>query len=184
MVTLIERRALLPTCLALLSAVACARQPQAPAASTRVESATLGIALASLPAPFRLEANEGGRIVLGAPGPARLTVETGPVEQYGINLIDKVWERKAAFEALPGGKFHGNQELAGLVIAPAFTVRGSYAEGAGRVEEIRLDALHPEENRLLTMVYRYPQAGDSQQRAEQLLALLAEIELLAAPGPV
>jgi hypothetical protein len=166
---------------------ACRQEPAPPAAPTagpRVENAALGLALAEVPAPFEVDDAAGEAITLTIPGstpPPRLWIEAGPVEDHGINLHEEIGERRAEFEALPGGQYHGNREL-GTPIGPAFSARGSWrAEGGGRVEETWIYVLHPDVNRLVTLRFQYDPA-QSAERVHQLLAVLGEVEGLGGAG--
>ena len=141
----------------------------------RVESPGLGIALARLPSTFTLAANEGTDLILtspGANGDARAVFAVGEVEGGGINLVEAVKAKKAEFEA--GGKYYGNREL-GTPIGTAFTARGAWPQADGEVEEIWVFAIHPLENRLLTLTFSYP-TGESQERVNQLMDLFGEVE--------
>ncbi len=157
--------------------------PPEPVAGPRVESAGLGIALASVPAPFTVAANEGGTLELTAPGPGgegRAVFAAGPVESGGINLVEAVKAKKAELEGTPGATYFGNREL-GTPIGPAFTARANVPGPEGDVEQTWVFAIHPGENRLLTLTYTYP-TGESQERVNQLMALFGEVEGLTPPA--
>lgn len=161
-------------------AVAACRQAPPPVPGPRVERPDLGIALASVPTPFELEASAATGIVLvvrNPEGDGRLSIEAGPAEPGAINLVEQVEKRKAVFEGLPEGEYHGRNELGGS-LGPMFTARGSYRSGAARIEEIWAFTVHPRANRLLVFTYRYPAGDDSAERASQLLHLLGEVEPL------
>ncbi len=181
----IARRAKIwSTCLALALAACPASQPDEPTqaqSGQRVENPALGIALTGLPEGFVLAVNQGERLELAradADDPGRVTLEVGPVESAGINLVAAIQAQKEAFLAQPEGEFFGQIEL-GTHFGPAFTTRGRYARGGERLEEFRVFAIHPLENRRLMVSYRYPAADDTAARRDQLLTLLAEIEGLA-----
>ncbi len=159
--------------------------PTEAATPQRVESPSLGIALASVPAPFELVTHQGSDLELTAPSKAgtqgHLAFATGPITNAGINLIEEVKARKEAFEAAPEGVYHGNVEL-GSPIGTAFTSRGSYVDESGeRVEEAWIYALHPVNNQVLNLVFTYP-PGEWQERVQQLLAVLGEVEGLGGGG--
>jgi len=166
----------------LLLALACQPdEPEAPVAQ-RVENPELGIALASLPAPFRVAVNQGDELSLeatGAEGTGALRFAVGPLETT-INLVDLVKERRTIFQELPEGFYFGNREL-GTPIGTAYTARGTFRAEEGLVEETWIYAIHPVEYRLLTLTYRYPAGGDSQTRVQELLSVLGEVEGAAAP---
>jgi hypothetical protein len=103
-----------------------------------------------------------------------VVIAAGPEDDFGINLVEEVKARKSAFESAPGGEYFGNREL-GTPIGTAFTARGAYQTGDSKVEETWVFAIHPQGNRLLTVTYTYP-TGQSQERVQQLMELLAEIE--------
>lgn len=177
---------------ALACAAACQPQasPESEQAETppeavprRVESQPLGLAIAAVPRGFELEVNEGetlrleGRNAEGRWG--TITVEVEPPQAAGVNLVKAVNEQKQALEARPEGKFMGQVEL-GSPLGTAFSTRGRYRDGEGAtMEESRVFAVHPMGDRLLSVRYVYPAGGDSEERLQQLFALLGEIEILA-----
>lgn len=178
----IERKAAAAATLALL-ALACGREtPIAGGPGGRVENPALGIALAAVPQPFEVEANQGETLRLTAPGPngpGVLEFAVGPVET-AVNLVEAVKARKAEFEARPEGEYLGNRELV-TPFGTAFTARGTYTAGGATVEETWIYAVHPSAERKLTLTYTYP-TGESKERVDQLLAILGEVEGLGAPG--
>lgn len=170
-----------------LTFFACAREaapPPAPAL-VRVELGGAGLAVASVPAAFRLvssgpvEARFAPAPAAGAPvAPGELLLTVAPPTKSGINLIQLVKDSRAEFEGRAGGEFLGQRELV-VPWGSAFTARGRFAEGGGQIEELRLFALHPGDmDRLLTVVYRYPMttAEDSSRRFGEALAVLGELE--------
>jgi hypothetical protein len=166
--------------LAVLVLDACAKPlPEPVAVDSRVERPAIGLALASTPEPFALASEAADRIDLTAPGPARLSIVIGPEQRAGINLIDHIKERKSWFEQAEGGSYLGNRELM-TQIGSAFTARGTYAAPEGAVEETWVYAIHPSANRLLTVTYTYP-TDESQERVQQLIAALGEIEGIGFP---
>jgi hypothetical protein len=173
--------------LALLLALlgACARQDGGPSAGGgRVESPDLGVAVARLPDGFRQVRSGAETIELegtSSRGPGRVVIAAGPVEIGGINLVEAVRAQKAAFEALPGGSYLGNRELV-TPIGAAFTARARYQAEGREVEETKVFAVHPAGDRLLIVSYVYPAGGDSQERVQQLLLLIGEIEGLPRPA--
>jgi hypothetical protein len=150
----------------------------APPAVERVESPELGLAIAAVPAAFRVAANDGEALRLTTPvgDPGEVEITVGPLSLSGINLVEKVKQRRAAFEA--EGLYFGNRELM-TPNGPAFTARGQITGAAGPVEQTWVYSLHPDgSDRLLTVVYSYPAGGDAQTRVAELLELLGEIEAL------
>lgn len=188
---LTKRLLALPLLLGVLAAGACA--PGAEEGSEggeatsrpRVENEELGIALARLPSGFEVVENRGETLVLGRTGddPARLTVELGPVQEAGVNLVDRVWEEKARIESLPEGVYRGQNELGGVPIGTTFTSRGRFVNEEGeRVEEYRALAVHPTENRVLILDYEYPVPPPGEQedgpstRLQELMLVLEQVE--------
>ena len=158
----------------------CAKPPalEQPA-STRVENADLGIALAAIPQPFEVTANEAASLELSADGPAgpgMVVIGVGPETVGGINLVAEAEGTQAWFEERTDGQYFGNLELV-TQLGPAFTARGSYRDASEEIEELRVFMLHPSVNRLLTVVYRYP-PGEGKDRMQHLAELLGEIEAL------
>lgn len=175
------KRSLLALSATALCLIQCAKAPPEPPASERVENRQLGIAIAALPEAFSVVTASGQEIVLSAEsetGAGRAVITAGPDEAFGINLVNAIKERKAAFESAPGGEYFGNREL-GTPTGTAFTARGAYDGEQGRVEETWVYSIHPMANRLLTITYTYP-TGESQVRVEQLLGLVGELEGVGA----
>jgi hypothetical protein len=159
----------------LLLTIACGEDE--PPEPVRVENQVLGVAIASLPEGFDVVSTDGETIELtaaGPNGPGKAVISAGPYESAGINLVDATKERKAWFESTPGATYYGNREL-GTPIGTAFTARGIYPTEAGEVEETWVYAIHPAANRVLTIRFTYP-TGESEDRVQQLMALLGEIE--------
>lgn len=161
-------------------------------AGPRVENRALGIALAQLPASFEVVRNEGDELVLGrsdGDDPARLSVELGPVQAAGVNLVDRVWEEKERIESLPEGVYQGQNELGGVPLGTTFTSRGRFLDDEGeRVEEYRALALHPVENRVLVLDYEYPAPPPGEEpehdRLQELMLVLEQLEAAdAGTGP-
>lgn len=188
----------LPAALALVSLAAwmgCG--PHSPKSETqeggaqgpRVENPTLGLALTHVPAGFTVARNQGGDLVLERSAPddhGRLTILVGPAQTAGVNLVDQVWKEKARFEGLPDGKFMGQNELGGAALGTVYTTRGRYTDEQGQaMEDYRALAVHPSENRLLTLDYQYPAPapGTSPQgRLEQLMLVVEQVEGLGGPS--
>lgn len=167
--------------MALLSA-ACQKPEPAPAAPERVENPDLGIAIAALPSAFEVVVNQGSDLRLTAPGlngAGSVAIGVGPAGSTAINLPAEAKASQQYFESMGNGQYFGNLEL----VAPfgsAFTARGAYDREDGRVEEIRVFALHPIQSRLLTVSFVYPE-GEGKERMQQLAELLGEIEGLESP---
>ena len=153
-------------------------EPQVSTPPTRVENATLNIAIADVPGPFVVETNQDTVLrftTVGGEADGLLTFDVGPLSSSPINLVEEVKARRTAFEEATGGRYHGNRELA-TPHGPAYTARGTIEGSDGVVEEIWIYTIHPSEYRLLTLVYRYPSAEDSADRAAQLMSILGEVE--------
>lgn len=174
-----------PVLAVLLLAIACSSQkPQPTQPSTRVESPGMGIALATVPRGFEVAENEGDVLRLDRTSGDRggtLTIQADPVQQSGVNLVDAVNEQKTHIESLPDGKYLGNVELMGPT-GTAFSTRGRYMDNGQEMEEVRLLTVHPSQNRLLSIIYRYPAGGDTKERIEQAMEVLGEIGPLTPPG--
>ena len=165
----------------ILTLSGCAPNQQEAATPTlhRVESPSLGIAIADLPADFEVTSDQGQIIELQSIGEGptgTLHIEATEELGGGINLVAAAEGMQEWFEQQPNGQYFGNLEL-GTPTGPAFTARGSYSGEAGEVEELRVFALHPTANRMLRMTYRYP-PGEGKIRMQQLVAVLGEIEAL------
>jgi hypothetical protein len=161
-----------------LAVTGCGSRATAPAAAERVENTDLGLGIAALPAAFEVAENLGESLRLATPAVAGGDVEitVGPLQLDGINLVEVVKERRAAFEA--EGLYYGNRELM-TPFGPAYTTRGQLTGADGPVEVTAVYSLHPDgSDRLMTVTYRYPGGGDSQARVGELLELLGELESL------
>lgn len=183
-----------PAVLALAAAVALACAPRQedtttaiePTEPERVENPTLGIALAGPQAAgFDVVANEAEtlRLVRHATeeeAEATLVYEVGPPQTAGVNLVAAVRDQEAMIEARPEGEFLGQVELMSQ-LGPAFSTRGRYTGEAGeQVEEIKVFALHPSGDRLLSLTYSYvPTEGGTKVRTDQAMAALGLVEPLA-----
>ena len=165
--------------------LACAEAPPPPE-PVRVEHPELALAIATLPEPFEPTKTTGDTLELTAPGangPGTVKITVGESSDSGINLVEATRARRAAFEVAPGGTFYGTRSLGGS-LGNVYTARGSYRLDDGtEVEETWAFALHPlEKNRLLSITYTYP-TGESQERVNQFLYLLGEIEGLTPALP-
>ena len=154
----------------------------------RIENPELGIAVVIPPgSPFELVSNQDDEIRLRFPANGEFSEGTaiytaGPEQDYGINLVDAVNARKAELEAKPDGEFFGQVELGSENLGTAYSTRGRYSDENGRtIEELRIFAVHPGANRLLTMTYRYePAPGQTQARlVDQAAEALGYVEALA-----
>ena len=161
--------------IAAVLATACAPPPPPP--DPGISNIDLAIRLADMPAGLVLAHNQGSSLELR---PADETVSgtiwfaVGP-EERGVNLVAAVKEHQTRIEGLPDGQYQGAQELQGP-LGTAFYSRGRYLEGETVQEETVLLTIHPSENRLLKIAYRYPAGDDSAARVEQLIGVLAEVE--------
>lgn len=164
--------------LAGLGIGACQSPESEVATPARVENPALNIAIADVPAPFVLDSNQDTvlRFTTGAgEADGLLRFEVGPLSSSPINLVEEVKARRTAFEETEGGRYFGNRELA-TPHGPAYTARGAIEGSDGVIEEIWIYTIHPSEYRLLTLVYSYPSAEDSAERAGQLMSILGEVE--------
>lgn len=172
----------------LLTVSGCASEP-APETTSRpgVDNPDLGVSLASVPVGYKVVSNDAAGIHLqrtSPDAPGDVWIEAAPEQVAGVNLVAAVNDQKAAIEARPDGRFYGQTGLGSAPNAPAsaFLTRGRYTdEGGSEVEEIRIFALHPMANRLLSVIYRFPPEGDtSQERAEQAIEIFGEVEAMTA----
>lgn len=162
---------------------------QGPPEPKRVESPPLGIALVGYERNgFELVSAEGETIELMRPAEgdeaeATLTYEAGPPQTAGVNLVAAVNEQAAEIESRPDGRFLGQVEL-GSHLGTAYSTRGRYSGDDGaEIEEIRVFAVHPSGDRLLSLTFRYrPTAGDAKARVEQAMAGLGLVEPLPPPA--
>jgi hypothetical protein len=160
-----------------------------PTPGPRTENPALGLALAQVPVGFEVARNEGTDLVLERSAPddhGRLSVLVGPPQKAGVNLVDQVWKDKARIEALPDGKFEGQNELGGSDLGTVYTCRGRYTNNQGQaVEDYRALAVYPGANRLLTLDYEYPAPAPGTTptaRLQQLMEVLQQVEPLGAPA--
>lgn len=162
--------------------------PPSEPAAVRVEHAASGLAVAALPASLRLVSAEGPGLALAPVDPARsgrFTVEAGPPEPGGINLVEVTRAAGAELAARSEGSFLGQREMI-APWGPAYSARGTYLENGERREELRIFTLHPDRtvDRLVTLTYVYP-AGDREEsgaRFNEGLLVLGELEPLPPPA--
>jgi hypothetical protein len=164
-----------------LLAIACASEPPAEEAPEpiRVENPAMGLAFSQLPEDFVVEANDPEQIVVVSDDPERagtMTVEVGEPSDFGIELDQKVWEDRERVEARSDGEYLGGNKLMSQ-LGEAFYSRSRIEEEGAVIETVRVFALHPTENRLVTLSYRYPAADDSSERLPEVLQLLGAIEI-------
>ena len=153
----------------------------------RVENPALGIALVGPQAAgFDVVANEGETLTLvrhatGEEAEATVIYDASPPQVAGVNLVEAVNEQKAAIEARPGGSFLGQVQLMSELLGNAYSTRGRYTGSGGEeIEEVKLFAVHPSGDRLLSVTYRYrPAEGGSKARLDQAMAALGLVEPLA-----
>jgi hypothetical protein len=150
-----------------------------------VTNESLGIRLASVPPDFEVSVNEAKKLELVPADNSiegRLWFEVGPTET-GVNLVAAVKGHQRHIEEFPEADYKGGQELL-TPLGTAFYSRGQYLAGLRRIEETVVLVLHPAEERLLTVAYRYPAGVDSSVRVQQLLDVVGGIESInAAPSP-
>lgn len=156
-----------------------AEEPAEPAGPA-LESPVAGIRLLSIPEPFELATNDPAGPVLTVPesaggGTVRITLSEEHPD--GLNIVEAAKQEMADFEAMPDGESFGQTKLM-APIGLTYMLRGRYTSGDAPTEELRAMVAHPWGNRLLTVSYVYPLGDDTQQRGEQLMALLGEIEAL------
>ena len=168
-------------CPVLAGSLACG-QPAEPPPDRGVVNPALGLRLAAVPDGFTVVRNQDDQLVLEPTAEdtsGAVTVNVGPVED-GVNLIAAMDAHQERIEGLPEGDYRGGLELQ-TPLGTAFYSRGRYrSDDGGLVEETRVLAIHPVEERLLTMEYRYPAGEDSKARVESLLELFSQVE---APVP-
>jgi len=159
---------------------ACAPPPPPP--DPGVENLDLGIRLNGIPDSLVVAANQGSMLELRPTGEGvdgTLWFSVAPEEQ-GVNLVEAVKSHQSQIEGLPEGDYKGAQELQGP-FGTAFYSRGRFLEGGGEIEETVLVSIHPSESRILEITYRYPAGDDSAARVEQLIDVLAWLEVVE-PG--
>ena len=165
--------------IALLAAACGPEQPVAPVVES-VSNETLDIRLDPLPTDFAVAVNDGRRLEL-VPAEARVggrvSFEVGDPEPL-VDLVAAVNRHRFQIEAKPGAEYKGGQEL----VTPhgsAFYSRGRFLDGTETVEETVVVLEHPSGSRLLIISYRYPAAGASSFRVQQLLD---PVRVLQVPG--
>jgi len=158
-------------------------QPEAPVIDS-VTSEVLGIRLDPMPPDFTVAVNDERGLEL-APADAKVAgqvvFEVGDEEPL-IDLVAAVQRHQRRVEGMPGADYKGGQELV-TPLGSAFYSRGRYLAGADLVEETVLVTKHPSSNRLLAISYRYPAAGDSSVRVQQLLEIVSVVQSLGSSAP-
>lgn len=153
-----------------------------------IQNAELGLLFTSLPSGFEVDVNEGSTLRLrgvGEQGRGTITVEVGPEQPHGINVVEIAQRRAEEYEAMEDGESHGSVRLSGP-LGTVITARGRFTREGERLEESRLIAVHPLRNAALALSYVYPVGNDSRERMDQLISLLGRLEgydPAAAPGP-
>lgn len=177
---------LLVVLIVVLSAAACDREsPEPETLADPITNATLNVSFADLPDGFEVARNDADGLWLRATDPeddAELWLEVGAPSEFGIDLVALVNEQRADYEAMENGSYSGATKLV-TPMGEAYNVRGQYEHEGARVEEARVFAVHPAENRLVTFHARYPAGGQevSQERIGTLLAWVGELEALEDP---
>lgn len=162
--------------IALLAAACSPDQPATPAIQS-VSNEALGIRLDPLPEDFVVAVNDGASLELALAVDkvgGRVSFEVGDPEP-AVDLVAAVNRHRFQVEAKPGADYKGGQEL----VTPhgsAFYSRGRFLDGAELVEETLVVLEHPSASRLLVISYRYPAAGDSSVRVQQLLELVGGLQ--------
>lgn len=176
----------LVTCISLLASCSAPEPEPVETGPVVVESAAANLSFEGVPEGFDVTQNDGAGFVLSPSSPeatGRMWVEAGEVSDFGIDLVAITNQQKAIYEALPGGSFSGSRKLV-TQMGEAYYSRGQFdGEDGVRQEEVRVHAIHPVENRLVTLYYRYPAGDDanSSTRISQLLDLVGRIQS-AAPA--
>jgi hypothetical protein len=163
---------------ALVLVTGCAK-PSAPI-DPSVTNESLGIRLASIPPDFEVSVNEAKQLELVPADNSiegRLWFEVGHGET-GVNLVAAVKGHQRRIEELPEADYKGGQELI-TPLGAAFYSRGQFLAGLTRSEETVVLTLHPAEERLLIVTYRYPAGVDSSVRVQQLLDVVGEVEAIS-----
>jgi len=176
------RRSSLSLVIASIALLAAACGPEEPAAPVvdSVTNVTLDIRLDPLPTDFAVAVNDGRRLELVPAVDAvggRVVFEVGD-EEPEVNLVAAVKRHQLQVEQMPGAEYKGGQEL----VTPhgsAFYSRGRFLAGTELIEDTVVVLKHPSASRLLTIGYRYPAAGDSSVRVQQLHDL---VSVLQVPG--
>lgn len=158
------------------------RQPEeAPEIEDRpaeiVVNPELRLRLNGVPDGFAVVANDGDSLVLEPVDDAirgRIVItDLDPDE--GQNLPAEVEAHQSFVAGREGGDPRGGQELLSP-LGTTFYSRGRYVLDGAEIEETAIFAIHPDGDRIVTMVYRYPAAGDSSSRVQQLFDVLAVVE--------
>jgi hypothetical protein len=172
--------------LLILLAACGGSEPEAGApaeAPQRVESPALGLAVAALPGSLAVAVNQGQELLLEPADerPGALRFELAAPPRGGVNLVQAVNDHKAAVEARREGDYRGQVELMSP-LGTAYASRGRYTgEDGETVEELAIFTLHPTGDRLLSLIYTYPAVGDTEERRDELIGVLAEIEGTGTP---
>jgi hypothetical protein len=154
-----------------------------------ITNATLNLTFEGPPDGFAVATNQGATLEflpVDSDANGRMWVEAGEPSDFGIDLVSIVNGQKEIYLAEPGGSFSGNRKLI-TQLGEAYYSRGQFDTDDGRVEEVRVSVLHPTENRLVRMYYRYPDPGEgsaeSGQRIPHLLDLVGRILIPVAEVP-
>jgi len=143
-------------------------------AAVVVENPALRLRLNGVPDQLHVVANDDTGLVLEPADPAvdgRIVITTLDPE-VGQNLPAEVDAHQSFIASQAGGDPRGGQELVSP-LGTTFYSRGRYLVDDVEIEETEIVAIHPDADRIVTMTYRYPAAGDSTVRVQQLFDVLA-----------
>lgn len=162
---------------------ACQKEEPPPPPPVRVENPSLGIAIAALAPDFTLVSADGETIELKPAGALEGTVSVvaGEAGIGGVNLVEAVKQHKAEILEKPDGDYKGQAEYVSPM-GTTFASRGRYSDAGGTVEERVVLMVHPQGDRTLQVIYRYPAGEDTQERLDALMnGVIAELEGLPSP---
>lgn len=176
-------------CILLLSAFVlggCQKEPEPPPPPPpeRVENASLGVAVAALPAGLKVAANEDGKLELATEdGTGKVWFMLGEI-QNSINLVRAAEEHAASFGELPNGEHKRRVEMAHGDFGVVYLSGGRFDGEAGPEEESVLMLIHPWGDRMLWVRYEYPEGTKEEIQARlenHLFEVLNELEGLPFP---
>jgi len=157
------------------------RQPAEPEVEERpaivVENMGLRLRLVGVPGAFMVAVNDGDQLILepsDSSTEGQIHFANNPPEA-GQNLPAEVKAHKVFIENQEEGDYLGGQELTSQ-LGTSFYSRGRYLHDGTEIEETVIFALHPYNDRIMTITYRYPVGVDSAIRVQQLFDVLAVVE--------
>ncbi len=162
---------------------ACASAPEEPPPEPKktIDLVDVGLTFTAIPKGFKVSHKSGSELELengDEEAGGRMWIELEDPSDFGIDLVKIVTEQTDVYAALPESEYFGGRKIVVAAAGEAYYVRGRYKEGDALLEHSKIFLVHPGENRLVSIHYRYPAGEDSSERIQELFILAGEIGAL------